>query len=422
MVILIQISLLLLILLSLLKKKAGLFVIVITFQILIYDVLSVFSDEQIPLWIRWPLKGWQEVILIFSLTTFLQSGKKLPRKAFIFFFLGILGCVTGLINGNSIDQIIQGFRIYLLLPFSLFLLLETGNFRRTPIYSAALLLLVFCCFSVGYSIWLDSQFNGELCFLWFYDFVDKIHPIEAARFNYIRNEGLRATGFFISPLIQSAILGFSTLISLRFILNKKAPYWDRLPYFLICCILICGLYYCRTRIGWIILVGGLLQWLGLQLFNRHRHYNPFLLPVSLIFLTFFWLLSGLSTDPSANGRIDQYAFCFKNLKFWGYGFGHIYTITLFDSLIISAILLFGIFSFLYLLIPIGVCYQLSKIHFQDLLVKNYLKPNFLFQPVFGFSFFILYMMAFQFTTGGPVIQLFYWFAFLILSNNRSTNS
>jgi hypothetical protein len=422
MVIIIQVSLLILIFLSLIKRNAAIFTLVVTFQILIYDVLSVFSDEQISTWIRWPLKGWQELIFLFSLLYFLLSKQKIPKLTWFFFSLTILGCITGFINGNPTNQIIQGFRIYLILPLSLFLLLESGIFRKMPIVYASWLLLWFCFLSVCYSIWQNYQFKDDLCFLWFYDFVDKIHPIEAARFNYIRNNGLRATGFFISPLIQSSILGFSTLISLRFVLNYKKLLKEKLPYILITIILIYGMYLCRTRIGWVILLGGLMQWLGYLYFFRHRYYNPFILPVFFIFLTFIWLLSGLSSDPSANGRLDQYAFCMENMKFWGLGFGHLFTITLFDSLIISAVLLFGIFSIFYLSIPVGVCHLISKISISDIKENNPFDPNFLFLPIFGFSFFILYMFAFQFTTGGPVIQLFYWFAFLILVNSRKANT
>jgi hypothetical protein len=417
-ILLIQFILLLLIFFSLLKKKPILFVLAVTFQILIYDVLSVFSDEQIPVWIRWPMKGWQELIFVYSGIYFLRKGLKLPTTTWIFFFLGLMGLLMGFIHGSPPEQIIQGFRLYLILPFSLFLLLESGIFNKLPIFHAAILLIGFCCLSVVYSLWLDTQFKGELCFLWFYDFVDKIHPIEAARFNYIRNEGLRATGFFISPLIQSAILGFVSLISLSFVLEKKGTLVTRLPYLLIAILLVGGLYLCRTRIGWIILSGGFIQWLSLQFFNRNRFYNPFYLPAFFVILTFTWLLSGFSSDPSANGRLDQYAFCFENFKFLGYGFGHVFTITLFDSLIISSALLFGIFSIFYLMIPIGVCYFISQIPLNRTNYKNYMDTNFLYKPIFGFSFFILYMMAFQFTTGGPTIQLFYWFSFLILNDNH----
>ncbi len=422
-VVLIQILLLSMIFFSLWKRKSGLFISVITIQILLYDVFSVCSDEFLPIWLRWTMKGWQELIFLFSCFFFIREKKKMPSEFWVFLILGLIGLICGVINSNPADQIIQGFRLYLLLPFALIILLKTGIFEKFNVLIPAYILLAFCFLSVLYSLWLDSQFQGDLQQLWFYDFVDKRHPVEAARFNYIRDGGLRASGFFISPLVQSAALGFAALLCFRIFVQNWPANARQLLLGLILIIFILGLYYCRTRIGWVIFGGGLFQWFGPKYLNKNRPFSPFLVPGALILITFLWLLSGFSTEPSANGRLDQYAFFLREFSFWGFGFGHPLTMTLFDSLVISSALLFGIFSILYLLIPVSICLNLGKILASNLPSKDSGSDFFLIQPVSAFSSMLLYSMVFQFTNGGPVIALFYWFAFLLFSNkNHQTKS
>jgi hypothetical protein len=415
---LIQILLLSLIFFSLLKKKSVLFISAVSIQILLYDVLSVYSAETLPLWIRWPLKGWQELIFAFSLFMVLRDRKRLPLSAGVFFLLATIGLITGLLNGNPPDQLIQGFRLYLLLPFSLYLLFESRIFRELNALIPAGIFLGFCVLSVLYSLWLDHQFDGNLRILWFYDFVDKIHPVELARFNYIRNGGLRACGFFISPLIQSAALGFASLLGFCFFIQPQKSFLINVLTSLIVVLFTLGLFYCRTRIGWIIFSGGLLQWLAWPLLKKFRNFAPFIVPGLFVAITFAWLLSGFSSEPSANGRLDQYALLFEKFRFAGYGFGHPLTMTVFDSFIISSALLFGVFSVFYFLLPLQVCNQLNGIQNGFANPETRHSEGLVFHPVLSFSSMMLYMMVFQFTNGGPVISLFYWFAFILISNHK----
>jgi hypothetical protein len=416
----IQLLFLGLILYSLLAKKAKLFLLVVTIQILVYDVLSVYSDETLPRWIRWPAKGWQELIFVVALLQILIKRQSLPRWFLLFLVPASAGFAVALISSQIPGQIIQGFRIYLMLPLSLYLLMESRIFQHLPARIPAMVLLGFSFISVAYSVWQSAQFNGNLRLLWFYDFVDKIHPVELARFNYIREGGLRAPGFFISPLIQSAVLGLSALMAVGFLRNRNNSLTGYFIPGILFFVFMIGLYLCRTRIGWILFGGGLVSWYIMKLKTRFRKIGPFLVPGLLVFATFLLLLSGISADPSANGRIDQYSFLLCNLKFWGYGFGHPYTITYFDSLIISSIFLFGVFAIIYLLIPLLICTKLHSLN--ETFGNTRVDASFFLLPPFAaFSSIILYMMVFQFTIGGPAVNLYYWFAFIFISGLKIKN-
>ena len=414
--IILQLLLLGLILFSLLARKSKLFLLLVTVQVLVYDVFSVYSDEAISRWIRWPAKGWQELIFVVALVQMVIRRQSFSKWLLLFIVPAASGLAVAFLSGQAPGQIIQGFRIFLMLPLSLYLLMESRIFSRLSALIPAAVLLAFSALSVVYSFWQNQQFSGDLRLLWFYDFVNKIHPVELARFNYIRNGGLRATGFFISPLVQSAVLGFSALIAIYLVRAPKKSITAYVLPGMLLIVFVAGLYLCRTRIGWVIFGGGLISWYLGPYLSDWKKTAAFLVPGLLVFFTFAWLLSGFSSEPSANGRLSQYAYLIDNFRFWGFGFGHPLTMTVFDSLIISSVFLFGFFAIFYLLIPLLICARLNFLPEASEKDKGGLHTDFFLLPPFAaFSSMILYMMVFQFTNGGPVISLYYWFAFIFLS-------
>jgi len=354
------------------------------------------------------IKCWQEILTIFGFVRLLISKKKLGWPVFFILSLAIHGLFVGIIQGTNFFEIFRGFRMYLLFICGLFLLFYSDYFKRINLRLIFTVFIGFTTFSALYSVWVDYLYMGDLKVLWFYNFVNQINPIESARFNYVRDGGLRACGLLISPLIQSLLLGFSTLIlTLLTFKNpeRRNPAWN----FILLTIQIIGLILCRTRIGWFVVGGGLVLAFAHLYCHRLSLYQSYLVPIVLVLMTLFILLFGYTTDPSALGRIPQYKLLFLNFNWVGLGFGHPSTLTVFDSMYISAGLTFGVLGLLYIMIPVMAC---AILHDQR---KNYLdhtKPDsFYFAASYGFSFILLYVFAFQFTLGSPTVLLFYFLVY-----------
>jgi len=399
------------------------FAFCVTVIILGYDIYFVHIEEMLPKAYTWILKAWQEIILGFAIYKLWKSNIKQSVPIYVLIFLAIDGIAIGILNGNTTLQILKGARMYLVLPFSFYLLSVSGHFKNIQTVNIIIPLLAFTSLSTIYSIIQEFRFDGNLKILWFYDFVNNINPIEIARFNYIRDDHLRASGLFISPLIQSSILGFTCLIiTIWFVLGKSSLPSKTLGFLL--GLHVYGLFLCRTRIGFILFgIGLLLSYLH---FNKSslNYWMSISVPLVLILITILVLVLGFSNDSSALGRIPQYEFLFSNFRWFGLGFGSPKTLTFFDSMYISSGLVYGIHCLTYIFIPFWACYKLymERSYYMDFSSLD----SIFFAATFGYCFSLLYMFAFQFTLGSPTIQIFYWLIFAFLSryhiSKKSSNT
>jgi len=401
---------------SLIRKKPTLFSACLTLLILIHDVLFVSLKNWIPGSLYFPIKSWQEILTLVGLFFFIR--KKIKPDKLVFFLTGLLvyGLLFGIFQGTKPFEIFKGFRMYMLIIIGLVLLYQSEFFKEINVKIIFQIFIAFTTLSSLYSIFMDYIFIRDLKVLWFYDFVNQINPIESARFNYIRDGSLRACGLFISPLIQSILLGFSTLILALFTFKnpeKRNPAWFAALFLTN----LFGLMLCRTRIGWFVLMGGLILAITHLYYQRLTLYQSYLLPVILILGTLFILLFGFTNDPSALGRIPQYKLLFTHFNFFGFGFGHPSTLTVYDSMYISAGLTFGVLGIVYILIPILACRQLFRLR------NNFSNPekieSLYFAATYGFSFILLYVFAFQFTLGSPTVLLFYFLVYSFSINVRT---
>jgi len=398
---------------SLLKADGFWFAFCTTSIILGYDIYFVHIEQYLPKTFIWILKSWQEIILGFAIVKIWKSGIKPNVAIYILLFLSIYGICIGMINESTPIQILKGLRMYLILPFAFYLLLISGHFKNIPISNIIVPFIFFTSLSIFYSIIQDFNFVGNLKILWFYDFVNEINPIQIARFNYIREDRLRASGLFISPLIQSALLGFSCLIlTLAFTIGNNY-FRPRILGFLLG-LHVYGLLLCRTRIGIILFTSGLILSYSHFYIPILRYWMSVALPLGLILTTILLLNFGFSHDLSALGRITQYKFLFSNFRWLGFGFGDLQTLTYFDSMYISSGLVFGILSFLYIGIPFWACYKLYRERCHYMNTSSF--DSILYAATFGFCFSLLYMFAFQFTLGTPTLQIFYLLILAFLSS------
>ncbi len=400
---------------SIVRKEDNLFSACLTLLILFHDILFVTVKGTVPEILYYAIKSWQEILTVFGLVLFVRSGKKPGWIGWVLIGLILYGLLRGITLQTKAFEMFKGFRMYLLFFTGLILFYQTSYFNKINIKLVFTIFIAFTTASALYSFWIDAIFVKDLRVLWFYDFVNQINPIELARYNYIRDGGLRACGLLISPLIQSILLGFSSLVLSLFIL-KRPKAEKKLWIIVLLGIQIAGLYLCRTRIGWFVLGGGLL--LALLHFYHHRLtlYQAFLFPVCLIVMTLFILIFGFTNDPSALGRIPQYIHLFSDFNWFGLGFGHPSTLTYFDSMYISAGLTFGITGLLYMSIPVMAC---ALLHAERKKYQDVNQPESLFfAAAYGFSFILLYVFAFQFTLGSPTVLMFYFLVYAFLLNNK----
>jgi hypothetical protein len=151
---------------------------------------------------------------------------------------------------------------------------------------------------VGYAIRIDTHFYGDLKDLWFYEYINKLTPLEEARPNYVRENNLRATGFFVSPLIYSSFLSYTTLIVFFYLIILRKITW-KFILLIVLAVLIYGLLIARTRIGLIISCLGFISSILVYYRRMLSIRKVIVLALGMITLTFAALLFGLTSDPSA---------------------------------------------------------------------------------------------------------------------------
>lgn len=410
---------------SFLWKKATLFIIFLILIIFFYEFLFIQISDFVDDTVFYLIKSWQEYlfaivlcfifikILIINTVKYSATDKRIFT---ILLLLTISGFAASLFQSVSIFDAFLGWRTYILPIFLNYLLYYSDHLFNSSTRAINYTLITFSCIMVLYASYLEASFNGDLTSLFFYDYVNEISPIEQGRYNYVRDDQLRATGFFVSPLIYSSFLGYTSLILLYYILFSKIK--KRIWFFFLFVFILYGQYIARTRIGLVNFGVGIISTFLI-------YYKPYIslrkivyIPIVLIVLTFIGLITGLTSDPSALGRLVQYTSIPDNFKVTGLGFGDPLTTVFFDSWYISALLLFGLLFPIYVYLHILL---LKKIHpyvsfYKTDLVSIHEKVFFFAN--YGFFISFIYMFAFQYILGSATIYIFYIMIFLIISKNR----
>jgi len=408
---------------TLIKNKCTLFICLITFIILFYDFVFINISFVVGTHLLFILKSWMEygfialLILIFNRVFASDFKFEINNEVIIFMILtgfSILGFVTGIVNGDAVSKIGLGWRSYLLPMFLFNGLVWLGFFKEFnfKLYNRFLIGLFFLISISTFHQYIT--FNKELSELWFYGYFEKglDTSLDLSPYNYMREGSLRSTGIFVSPLVNSMIFSFFSMLMIGnvfFTLRIE----KRLFYIVLLGMSLVGLYLTNTRIGFILLFVGVLTSFFYFIKGFKNFWILFLMPLMLIVVTFLSLIFGYINDLSALGRLFQYSEFLGYFKIIGLGYGNERVNVYYDSWFISIALLFGIFSIFYL----GFYLLLIKrLHLQPMLKNKQIlkeKENVFYFTTYSFSFSLIYLFAFQYSTGGAVLLIFYLLNFLV---------
>ncbi|WP_123803432.1 hypothetical protein [Flavivirga aquatica] len=243
--------------------------------------------------------------------------------------------------------------------------------------------------------------------LWFYDFFGDDHLIPRW-FNMIRDNKLRATSIFVSPIIFAQFLGVLGSIFLAYYHRgiKKRKYLI----LIIVLIALYGVLLSQVRAGFVYFA---ITFLAIYVFKKFKQ-NYILLvlvPLTFVFITFFGLIFFKLGDSSSVGRLNQYVDLINNFKIFGYGLGARRAIVYYDSLIISTMMAFGVFSFLYFKVHFTLLKSIFKIEKSQVRGDSI---NFLGLGLLGsFSAFI-YFIFFHYSIGSTPLRFLYFVAFYFM--------
>ncbi|MEI6947307.1 hypothetical protein V9K67_08940 [Paraflavisolibacter sp. H34] len=404
------------------REKAVFFFFLICF-IAFYDIVFISISPYVSPIVLNIIKSWQEYLFLFLLFLLMMPGKnksfylnKFDRTfLFSFILLTAVGSVGGMMNGTPAGQVFLGWRMYLLPFLWSFLLYKTSIFNRISSRFVINLLISVTVFIVLFAIYQQLTFDNDLKRLWFYDYINRLNPIEDHEFDFIRDGQLRVTSIFVSPLIYASFLSFSMLMLIFRIFIKREPLIGKVVPAMLLVLLGYGQVLSRTRIGFIILLVGLCCSFLVYFRPSSKFLFSFFVPIAFLSVTFISLIFGVTDDLSALGRLIQYSSLPSNFVPMGMGFGAEMTNVYFDSFYISVILLFGIFVPLYLrfyLVPLRKMNEHARyLRYEERDSSN----RILYYSCYGFFFSFLYTFGFHFTIGSATVQLFYLLLFFFVS-------
>lgn len=401
---------------ALLKKKGSLFVPAYIVYIWIYDWMFINISYTFPKTILDMLKLGHEALVVLAFLLFLnskyrytnQTKKVVNRAAWFILCPALYFIIISIINKAEISISLQGVRLFfgaIIYPYIFYISGLLTNVSLTRIKQVLVFMLIT---SLAYSLYQDFTFSGDLSSLWFYDYFQGMVDFESGDFNFIRNDKLRVTSFFVSPII--ATLFFSTTALLLFLLEKK-KFYQGLFFFLA----LYGAYLTRTRIGLIYVV------LFIILFLIYRKWSinyTILATLFAVIITLVSLQFGISDDLSALGRLVQYQDFFIMFTPFGNGVSEEYIIK-FDSYIISIFFFIGYCGFL----VIWSIIYLIKLTDKIFLVTE--DPRFKYFIVFIIinSLCMIYEFFFQYMAGNYTYKLTFFLLFIALSSlqNKEKN-
>lgn len=407
---------------SFLNKRKSFFLFFITF-IWLYDWLFINLSYYFPQGIVLAFKALQEYLLIVIFLVFCSrvaiSGKIKKQDDIKNFFLVILLPFISLIlisffQGYGLTDLILGIRnfyIPLLFPFCVY---KYGILYNINNLALKKLFIFLTALTVIYAFWQCFSFNGDLSSLWFYknyeDPVD-LNLVDKSYYNFLKNDKLRATSFFVTPIdlsiILSMIMSYFTIA-----LFYKFSIVD----FVFFIVSGYGMYLSQTKIGLFLYLLDLLL-IILYWYNKRFFFGRFYLilfyPLFLIFTTVLFLLIGFFDDLSAIGRLGQYASFIDNFKIFGNGLGNKEAVLDYDSFYLCLLNVMGVFAILYLgfyLMLVNIVYKIVMNSESRSSILN------IFVMINSVSF--LYIYAFHHIAGSIVQSLLLFCIYCVIALDR----
>ncbi len=391
---------------------------VVLFAMVSYDWVFIHASYLLPRTFVGFLKPYFEYLTAFLAFMVLRRSPGLTifnTQARQFLLLLFPALIVILLNdltpGRRLPDLLQSLRLFLLPILFLFLLFRYGAFRAVrPAFVVNSLIWVSVLVALAGSI-QKLGYKGDVRDLWFFDYFKTWfpHPVLAGKANYVRNDSLRVTGIFVSPITQTIALGIGVvLLAARQIFEPMTLRKRAWGLFLMVA-LVYGQWQTSTRVGLIMDALGIAVLLGSRLLPRLRGWL-YLIPVAAVGATFASLLSGGVKEESALGRLVQFADLPQFFRVRGLGFSHPMVATYFDSYLITLVLLFGgliIFPFLFF----------WKINRPVVQLLKACPRSVLLNATLALCSSFLYLFTFQFIAGSwpyrvYFLLLFYcWFAY-----------
>jgi hypothetical protein len=405
-------------------RRFDLFICVYIYSLFTYDYIFINASYYFPSRLVALLKPYSEYLAIYFLYYLYFVQKKRISlwdrfDAYLIWFI-ILPTVVVIVANDlaghrMIGETMLGMRLYLMPLVLAYLLYKCGILKDCDQLKIVNTIFIFSIFSGVYGFFQKAYFRGTVKDLWFYPFFTKngYNPLDFWAANYIRDNRLRITGYYVSPITYSVAFCLPILIVLTIFANSYHKLSNHIRYLLLSFLLFFLWYqwFSQTRIGLIVDVIGALVIVYAKL-KRPSFLRLILIPAAFIGFTFSTLLLKTTNDASALGRVDQYQAFLKYYTFFGLGFKHELVHTYFDTYFVSVGLLYGvfcIFPFLFIFKTLRAAY--------DVVVSN--ENNYFFEATFFLSLTFIYIFCFQFMAGSTPYRLYFLLLFVILANGSS---
>jgi len=400
------------------RRNTTLLCFILTY-VYFYDYIFIQLGYYITGYQLFIIKSLQEYVMLLILflifTRMVILRRIIINKTDLLFFLCIIGpllinLISSTLSGDSIDSMIRGIRLFyipILLPYLLF---RNGFLQNISFRWIEKCILFLGIITVVYAIYQVYTYNDNLNQLWFYKYYnleDGTNLVKKSSYNYLRNAMLRATSIFTSSIILTTSLILPLIISIIKIFFTNSRF--KIGYFFIFLFFCFGIYLTNTRIGFLMAIMALAI-----LFLKNTKFTFLVMvPIISIGFTFVLLLVSITSDLSALSRLAQYGTFLQNFKFFGLGLGNENVLIKFDSFYISTILMSGLF----VLLNYYYYYHLTKKIYNIHMLTSYSNVNkTLIISTLIYSMVLIYAFAFQYMAGSIAVKIFFFLAFLILSN------
>ncbi len=381
---------------------------IIVILLIMYDWIFIHIAYSLPSNITFILKSFGEILLF--ILTFLLIGRlgynknRTQNIDYIFFLFIIVPFLISLASGGSLSNMaLSGYKDFFF-PYILSYLLFKCKYINFN-YKILSYITVIISSSAIIQIVL---YDGNLSSLWFYNSFERFdeNPVDTGFYNYLKEDTLRATSIFVTPIDLSITSGLLTIYHLSQIIIKRN---NRIIQFMLMIYAFMGLWLSQTRVGFAIVAIGIVV---LIYINRSRYISLrtlLLIPLFFIIATFVCMASGRIDDGSALGRLIQYADFFNTFSMTGYGIGDYDAIYKYDSFILCSARMMGITALLYFMMYFKLLKHVVNIY------KSYRLSQ--YAPfIIASSTALIYAFIFQHLAGSIALTLVIIFMFDFIYN------
>lgn len=390
-----------------------------------YDYVFINASYYLPSLILNVLKPFNEYFFLFLLfgsviklfKTGLFKFTKLDKVTIKFFILPsiLIFAYHNLLDVKNISNTIQGVRTYIIPVIIPYLLFRRGWLVKINFAFICYTIITLSIIAVLFGIYQKFTFRGDIKSLWFAEFFAKMNddPVGNAPFDFIRNEVLRTTSFFVSPIIYSFVVATAIIVSVCMFFSKIVKF-SKIILSIIIILLFYGLIISETRVGLInFFIGIILIYYGSFSKKKYTFFIMIIVPIIWIIFTFITLIYGFTDELSALGRLTQYASFFEYFKINGLGFSDENVLTRWDTFYMSLTFLFGIF----VIFPLLFIYKINSYLFNKYQTISE-ESKYFALAVLVISLTFIYSFAFQFTAGSYPYKLIFLLIFIVLPHSN----